>query len=276
MSLLESDYVSACELADVALVVKVGVLLSAVSNLGTELANSGLGADDSGLLAGSSLNVVNELEERLSVHRAGLNVSGVEVVSVCSDTCESSVCSGNDVLVECLSYAVNELVEVDTTSKESAEVLVNTNNLHLGGNLNCVATNDSLATNALNAVGNGSNDEVSVTLDVELSEVALCDVLVVNKSEEGVALSLDAFLDDNGDKLLNKSEERSALVEGLRGNLCRAAVELDESVTKSVGSVSSSIVAHRTASYGVNGNSKNLVIHIHLSPFVKLIRQRCG
>ena len=276
MSLLESNHISASELADVTLVVKVGVLLSAVSNLGTELANSSLRAENHSLLAGSSLNVVNELEESLGVKRTRLNVCSVEVVGVGSDACESSVCSGNDVLVECLSNAVNELVEVDTASEESAEVLVNADNLHLGRNLNGVATNDSLTTNALNAVCNGSNDKVCVALNVKLSDIALSDVSVVNESKERIALSLDTLFDNYRKKLLSNCEERSALVEGLRGNLCGTAVELDESVAESIGSVSRSVIAHRTASDGVDGNCENILIHNHLSPFLKLIRQRRG
>nr|DAO54338.1 MAG TPA: hypothetical protein [Caudoviricetes sp.] len=258
VALLHGDQVSSCQFAHVAHCVNIALGLIS-HNSSSDLAQSLLGANNGGGLAGRSLNMGNQVQHLILVKGAGLHVGGAQAAD---QAIESGISSVQIILGKAAANHLNHVVKVNTTSQNTVQLLVNLNSLQLGMQGNILASFNALTADALGALGNVSNSKQAILGGMENVFVTQSLVAVLNKIGKEL-VAFQTFLADLLDQNFGNGEQILALAitNGLVIQLGAAIIGLDQRLAQHFLAVSNAIFIAQSTMVAVNGKLNQLLIN---------------
>ena len=232
MTVGQSKGVVAEEFAVIPHIIQIGLRIGTL-NRRSQITQSLSCTKDNRELTGSSLDVSRNIQHSiLTISTGGGEVgSTTHTVSAGSNTTPASINVVQNLLTIGLTNTIDKVVEVNTTSQQSTQRLVNTDAAQLGLDGLGGSTTQSLTTQATDTGSNSSNLIPVHIIHGKGRLVASRDITHLNKLIEEVVLS-QPLNNQVGQNFLNQSEQTimNAVTHLLIAQL-DTAIDIDQSLT---------------------------------------------
>nr|DAG42698.1 MAG TPA: hypothetical protein [Caudoviricetes sp.] len=226
-----------------------------------DFAQSLASTNDGSRLAGRSLNMLDQVQQLVSIQRTGLHIRSLQA----ADHATKSSISGVQVVTgKGGRSSLDQVVEINTASQHTVQFLVNLDSAELGVDGNVLTGLEALTADALRTLGDVSNSQQNVLLGMENVGVAQRQVTILNKLGEELVALQTLFADLlNGN--LDDAEQAVALTiaHSLQINSGLAAVSLNQGLAQNFLAVGNAVLLAQSAKIAIDCKVNKLVINFH-------------